>query len=702
MFDFLAKHPHIELQTRLADCGYICASAVLAHHGVMLRVAQIKQIAGSTARGLKLRQLRDVLVACGAEAQAVRFDPDAPTSYPVPGVVLLKRGHYVTLASKRGSRFLAYYPERGWVHVRAKDLAPGLTGLGIIAPRVDAKPGAQTGEAPARPAELAQRLIAAAARRPLGKAVIGLSAATQLIVLLLPLVAMQAADRSKLGGDVGFLGQIGLGFLLIILTSSAAKVLSLVLNGSLLRRLSMDLAADTFNRLMAKPAVWFDEVLPDSIRNTFASLDKVQRFCADVVPLIGNLLVTLLVGVAAFFFFSPWLAVPGVIFMLANIAVELTFHGYKARVIVTTIDAMQRRSAFILDVLSQAPLLMRQSGVRRSRRNYVRLTRRAVDAEADLDRLNNIKAALSSALKSIENLAFVSIAAFLMGKGNYTLGAFVAVGAYKDLISQALTTIFQTFENYRTLVTHIRQSDEIVEQGPIGRLPRRDVQSGRIEVDNVSFQYSSFDPPTLRGISFKIDPGDFVILAGPSGAGKSTLIKMLCGLHRPTQGSIRIDDLAHDGLWLGMNSMLQNDRLIAGSIRDNVTMFRGGISDDDIYRALGVAELEDFVRSLPMRLDTMVSENAGGLSGGQRQRLLLARTVLAGPKILILDEATSALDVEMEARVLANLKNLATTIVLVAHRPETWSYATKIYDVDNGGARLRNDSQAISPFQAFA
>lgn len=683
MFDFLARRPQIELQARLADCGYICASALLAHHGVTLRVADIKRIAGSTSRGLQLRQLRDVLIACGADAHAVRFDPADPKTYPVPGVVLLKRGHYAMLASVRKDRLVAYYPERGWVRVRAKDIASGLTGLGVIALAMTASPTPTHAER-ARSATLALKIVRTAVSKSLGKSVIGLSALTQLIVLLLPLVAMQSADKFKFGAGGGVITQISLGFLLITVTSSMARILSLILNGVLLRHLAIDMASKTFNRLIAKPPQWFEEVLPDSIRNTFVSIDNIQRFCAEVVPLIGSVLITLVVGIIAFFFFSPWLALPGLIFMIANMAIELAFQSYKAGVIVSMIDAFQRRSAYIHDVLSQAPLLLRQGGIRRSRRNYVRMTKRALEAEAELERFNNIKAALSAVLKSFDSLMFVSVAALFMGKGHYSLGAFVAVGAYKDLISQALTSVFQMFERYRTLATHVRQSEELVGQAPISKVSRALVNDGGIVLQGVGFQYSSFEPPTLDDVSLTIEPGEFVILAGPSGAGKSTLVKLLCGLLQPTSGSVRIGGIDQHGPWDGVNSMLQSDRLIAGTIRDNVAMFRGGVSDDEIYQALAVAELEAFVLALPMRLNTMVSEGGGGLSGGQRQRLLLARTVLFAPRVLILDEATSALDVAMESRVLQNLKQLSSTIVLVAHRPETWSYASKIYDVDQG------------------
>jgi ATP-binding cassette subfamily B protein RaxB len=180
-------------------------------------------------------------------------------------------------------------------------------------------------------------------------------------------------------------------------------------------------------------------------------------------------------------------------------------------------------------------------------------------------------------------------------------------------------------------------------------------------------------------------PGECVIIRGPSGTGKSTIAKLLVGQLTPSSGEVAIDGLPPEGALHGVGAVLQSDGLIGGSIRDNLLMFRRKVEDAELMAALEVAALDEFVRGLPMRLSTQVGEGIGGLSGGQRQRLLIARAVLGKPRLLILDEATSSLEVAVEARILRRLKATGATVILIAHRPEVWALADRIYELDQCG-----------------
>ena len=126
------SRPVVELQVRIADCGYVCISAILALFGTKSAVASLKTIGGSTTRGLTLKQVRDVLRATGADAEAIQFAPKALATFPVPGILLLNHGHYIVLAGRYGAKFEAFYPERGWLRVPVHELIPQTDGLGVV------------------------------------------------------------------------------------------------------------------------------------------------------------------------------------------------------------------------------------------------------------------------------------------------------------------------------------------------------------------------------------------------------------------------------------------------------------------------------------------------------------------------------------------------------------------------------------------
>lgn len=272
-----------------------------------------------------------------------------------------------------------------------------------------------------------------------------------------------------------------------------------------------------------------------------------------------------------------------------------------------------------------------------------------------------------------------------MGAGDFTVGGFVALGAYKELLATAIGSLFQLELRRRTMDVHRLRAAELLTAGPKLVLESREVARGHVCFEGVSFAYGSLDREVLDLVDLSASPGECIIIRGPSGAGKSTIARLMMGQLTPTRGRIGIDGLPPAATMHGVAAVLQEDGLVAGSIRDNVALYRRGIDDAEIMAALEMAALDKFVRGLPMGLSTQVGEGVGGLSGGQRQRLLIARAALGKPRLLILDEATSSLEVKVEARILARLKASGATVVLIAHRPEVWALADRIYELDESG-----------------
>jgi subfamily B ATP-binding cassette protein MsbA len=215
---------------------------------------------------------------------------------------------------------------------------------------------------------------------------------------------------------------------------------------------------------------------------------------------------------------------------------------------------------------------------------------------------------------------------------------------------------------------------------------------GHLCFENVSFIYPD-GRYGLRGLSFEALPGQTVALVGPSGAGKSTALALIPRLQDVTTGAIRLDgaDLRdttvtslRDALaYVGQDCLLFDDTVAA-----NIRMGRPGASDDEIWAAAEAAAAADFIRELPLGLETLVGQQGGRLSGGQRQRIALARALLRHPRVLLLDEATSALDTESEAAVQAALAHLRAgrTTIVVAHRLSTVRDADLVVAMAEGAA----------------
>ena len=216
--------------------------------------------------------------------------------------------------------------------------------------------------------------------------------------------------------------------------------------------------------------------------------------------------------------------------------------------------------------------------------------------------------------------------------------------------------------------------------------------SPNIKVSGVKFKYPGNESIVINDVSLSVNSGEFVGLVGPSGAGKTTLIDLILGLLYPSSGQVLVSGLNPEeavGKFPGSISYIPQDVVIInGSIRRNVTLGyeEGDIPDELVWEALKIAQLEDFVLSLPKKLESEVGDRGTKLSGGQRQRVGIARAMVTKPKLLVLDEATSAMDGELEFNIGAAIQDMRgeVTIVMIAHRLSTIRNCDKIFFLSGG------------------
>jgi len=208
----------------------------------------------------------------------------------------------------------------------------------------------------------------------------------------------------------------------------------------------------------------------------------------------------------------------------------------------------------------------------------------------------------------------------------------------------------------------------------------------------------------LHDVSFTVEPGQTVALLGATGSGKSTLVNLLPRFYDVTAGSVLVDD--HDVRTVTLESLrrqigivLQEVRLFAGTVRENIAYGRPDASSDEVERAARAAQADAFIRQLPEGYDTTLGERGVTLSGGQRQRVAIARALLVDPRLLILDESTSAVDTLTEAAIRGALDKLrrtrAHTVFIIAQRVSTVRHADLILVMENGRIAARGTHETL-------
>jgi ATP-binding cassette subfamily C protein len=288
---------------------------------------------------------------------------------------------------------------------------------------------------------------------------------------------------------------------------------------------------------------------------------------------------------------------------------------------------------------------------------------------------------------------FRAVGLLLVAYSDLSIGLMFAMFGYIWFIMtpvQDILTIQYAYASGKTAINRINKILELkIEKNGILTI---DSSSKKVDISikDLSFSYNE-DKEVLKDISFDIKSGEKVAIIGASGSGKTTIANIISGFYSKNSGdifynNISIDDLNRQNLRENIFLVLQMPILFNNSLRFNITMGNENINDDEIFKALKIAQLYETVENMPNGLETLVGKHGIRLSGGQRQRLSIARMIIANPAIVIFDESTSALDVHTEVKLFSELEEFLKekTVITIAHRLSTVKNADMIYVIDDG------------------
>jgi len=279
--------------------------------------------------------------------------------------------------------------------------------------------------------------------------------------------------------------------------------------------------------------------------------------------------------------------------------------------------------------------------------------------------------------------------------GDRGFGSLVSILLYLDWFFQPITNLANTYNQMQSASAALEKLFRLMDTAPAvvdseGAVDLPDEVEGTIRFEGVTFGYEP-DLPVVADIDLEIPAGQRVAIVGETGAGKSTLARLVLRFYDPTEGVVLLDGLDLRTVKLESRPdhlvlVPQEGFLFNGTLRDNLSYARPGAPDDELWEVCAAIGIDDWVRNLPERLDTLVRERGGRFSAGERQLVALARALLADPAVIVLDEATANLDPETEARVERALGTLleGRTAVVIAHRLRSAEQADRVIMMDQG------------------
>ena len=452
-------------------------------------------------------------------------------------------------------------------------------------------------------------------------------------------------------------------------------------------KIDIPLEAAIMMRVLSLPASFFTSYQTGELTARIESVSLVAKTLQSVF-LTGTLTsVFSLVYVLQIANIAPALLVPALAVIIASTLLSILVVIVQQRVSRRTLDLSAQMGAWQYALISGIQKIKLAGAEKRAfsiwAEKYADIARLSYNGPAVL-RLSSV---LQSAISLAGSLAIYACAI----AGGVGVAGYVAFTSAYGMVSGAFSGITASAASLAEIRPSFEMAAPILEAVPESAGDRRRVSriSGGFELDRVTFSYEGAERPVLRDFSLKVKPGAYIAVVGKTGCGKSTLMRLLLGFEVPQRGAVLYDgcDLARldaQGVRRNIGVVLQNGKLMSGSIYDNIAISAPGLTMDGAWEAAELAGVADDIRDMPMGMQTIISEGSGGISGGQRQRLMIARAIAGKPKILMFDEATSALDNVTQRKVSESLDGLKCTRLVIAHRLSTIRNCDRIVLMDDG------------------
>lgn len=678
-------------QTQVSDCGPAALVTVLRHHGVDVSLDEIRARAGSGRNGASARTLLEIAREYGVKGRGVRAGTEALARLSPGSILFWNFNHFVVLEGAGKDHVDVVDPVHGRRRLTMATVAESFTGVALeFEQPLEAGSGRRRrgSELPGPWHRLGQFL-------PHGRElalILASSAGLMAFELALPLTAGFLVERvlgNRSTGGAWTACAILAGLVVLYFSLSVARSFLVTRRQAVIeKRLTLgivghmaDLPYDFFTvrnsgdlALRVRTSNVLVQVLSlTAVSALFDSLLIVVYLIAIAVanPLL-SLLVTVLVVVQTAILVLTWRRQTG-------LSQEVLERQTKAQEeLVEMLESITTLKAAGMD----------GRAVERWSHTLVHEVNKRLSARRNLA----LFASLSRTLQFAAPLIVLVAGIWLVLSHRYSLGEAMGFMTLTIALFIPLEGLFDAGSQLAAVRPTLAKLDDVLRAAPEPRgafAGTGVARPGRIKAEAVGFRYPGAPRPTLDGVSFELEPGQFMAVIGRSGSGKSTLGMLLAGLYTPTGGTLTVDgtdlaELDRPTYRRRIGYVNQNAHLFGGTIRDNILFGGDDISKSDLITAVGLAHIHEEIEAMPMGYNTLVAPGGHGLSGGQRQRIVLARALAKKPELVILDEATSALDPALEESIMRGLLDAGITVVVIAHRLTVMDEADQVVVMRDG------------------
>ena len=519
---------------------------------------------------------------------------------------------------------------------------------------------------------------------------------TSIFSLITPFLTQAIIDKGINYKDMSFLTLILIAQLVMSFGSASVGFIRGWITLHLTTRVNVSLLANFLTDLMRLPIAFFDNKMTGDIKQRIEDNQRIQTFLTSTS-------VNIIFAGANFVIFSCIIAYYSLtifaVFLIGSLIYILwikMFLGYRRQLDNRRFAQQSLNQSNVIELITGMQEIKLNNCEKQKRWEWERVQAMAFKISIKGLLIGQYQSAGALLINSTKNFTITFLVAKSVINGDMTLGMMLSVQFIIGQLNSPIESLISFIQNWQDAKISLERLNEIqqmefedakIDERVLLLPPDKD-----IKIKNLSFQYEGARSPfVLKDINLHIPANKLTAIVGTSGSGKTTLVKLLLGFYPLEIGDIYIGTTLlssiHTKTWRQhTGTVMQDGFIFSDTIANNIAISDESIDKDKLANAVKVANLQDFIDSLPMGYNTKIGRSGSGISQGQKQRILIARTVYKNPDFLFFDEATNALDANNELYIMNNMDAFFKdkTVVVVAHRLSTVKNADNIIVLDNG------------------
>lgn len=692
------------------DCGPSCLRMIARYYGKNYSLQTLRERSFITREGVSMLGISDAAESIGFRTMGVKISLEQlREDTPLPCILHWNQNHFVVCydirKKKDGYRYYIADPatqlitytdkemQKCWLVTKSGGEEKGAALALETSPQFYAA-GDEGGEAQKNSLAFFFRYLVPY-KKQLVQLVLGMLVVS-LLQLILPFLTQALVDVGIRDGNLGFITLVLVAQIVISVSQLSVEFIRSWILLHVNTRISISLISDFLSKLMRLPLHFFDTKMVGDIIQRIGDHNRIKTF------LTGSSIGTLF-SFVSFFIFAIVLGYYNLtvlgIFLLGNslyVAWILVFMKYRRELDIRRFAQAAGEQSNLVQMVTAMQEIKLNNCETQKRWQWERIQVKLFKISVKGLALGQMQQVGSVFFNQTTNIVISFIAAKAVVDGQMTLGMMMSLTYIIGQLSAPVSSFIGFAQQFQDAKISLERLNEVhgkadEEQDIASKLSvlpeRRDIR-----IENLSFSYDGADRDyVLDGINLTIPQEKVTAIVGASGSGKTTLVKLMLGFYSPNKGAVKVNDTPLENinphLWRARTGAVMQDGFIfSETIAQNIAVGEERIDLERLRHAVTVANIRDFIDSLPLGYNTKIGMEGNGISQGQKQRLLIARAVYKNPEFLFFDEATNALDANNEKEIMKHLHEFykGKTVVVVAHRLSTVKDADKIVVLDKG------------------